>query len=278
MRDRNSSRFDRRTVLRLLGSGPVLALAGCSGEGGDDTDTPTATPSDTVPEQYRTATAIGGQARDPDGLSTKDAVSYQAEPSDGQRCSDCRFYIEDRNGDGQGACAIVEGEIDPEGYCVSYVSVQNDDSGDGTASLSAVDVPDDASCAVCDMQVANFPKWNGQAVHEDDTRAFFCTAGCATTYHAAPDEFADTDVAVAGLWVRDFDSRELIDGTEAAYALETDSDRVDDPMRLNPAPFASQDAAVAYVDAVDHLSESDIVDVSAFDRELASQYRERFLD
>jgi nitrous oxide reductase accessory protein NosL len=277
MRDRNSGRFDRRTVLRLLGGVPVLALAGCSGNGGEGTDTRTATPSDTVPERYHSATAIGGQQRDQDGLSTKDAVSYQAEPSEGQRCSDCRFYIEDRNGDGRGACAIVEGNIDPSGYCVSYVSVQDGDSGDGTASLSTVDVPDDASCAVCEMQVANFPEWNAQAVHDDDTRAFFCTAGCATTYYAVPDEFADTDVAVAGLWVRDFDSRDLIDGTEAAYALETDSDRVDDPMRLNPAPFASRGDAVEYVDAVDYLSESDVVDISAFDRDLASQYREQFL-
>jgi len=279
MSRRDTSQYDRRTLLRLLGSGSALALAGCGGDGGDggdgadDTGTPTETPSDTVPEQYRTATALGGQQRDPNGLSTKDAVSYQSQPKDGQQCSGCRFYIEDQNGDGQGACAIVEGNIDPSAYCVSYAPVQ-----DGGSSQSAVAVPDDARCAVCDMKVANFPEWNAQAVHDDDTRAFFCTSGCATTYYAVPDRFAETDAPVAGLWVRDFESRDLVDGTTAVYALETDSDRVDDPMRLNPAPFASREDAVAYVDAVDYLSESDIVDLSAFDRDLASRYRAGFLD
>jgi hypothetical protein len=151
---------------------------------------------------------------------------------------------------------------------------------DDASSQQAVDVPDGESCAVCGMDVSKsqFADWNGQAVHTDETRAFFCTSGCATTYYAVPAAFADTDADVAGLWVHDFDTTELVDGADAYYALETDSDRVSDPMRLNPAPFAERSDAVDYVDQVDYLSEEDVVELSAFDRELASQYRGRFLE
>ncbi|RXK49229.1 nitrous oxide reductase accessory protein NosL [Halorientalis pallida] len=148
----------------------------------------------------------------------------------------------------------------------------------GEASLEPVDIPADATCAVCGMKAANFSDWNAQAVHEDDRRASFCTAGCATTYYAVPEEFAQTDAAVAALWVTDLETREFVDGTEAFFALETDSDRLEDPMRLNPAPFANRADAVAYVDAVEYLTEDDIVDLSAFDRALAEQYRGTLLE
>ncbi|WP_248896819.1 high-potential iron-sulfur protein [Haloplanus halobius] len=122
---------ERRRLLALVGSGLATGLAGCGGGGGGATATSTATATATptasdggVPAAYETATSLDGTQRDPDALSSKDAVNYQAEPSDGQQCSDCRFYIEDKNGDGMGACAIVAGTIDPEGYCVSYAEYQ----------------------------------------------------------------------------------------------------------------------------------------------------------
>jgi hypothetical protein len=147
-------------------------------------------------------------------------------------------------------------------------------------SLAAVDIPDDASCAVCGMAAGKpkFSDWNAQAVHEDERRAYFCTSGCATTYYAVPDQFAETDAVIAGLWVTGFESGEFVDATAASFALETDSDRVDDPMRLNPAPFADRAEAVEYVDAVEYLSEDDIVELSAFDRDLAERYRKMHLE
>lgn len=147
-----------------------------------------------------------------------------------------------------------------------------------TDSVEAVDVPEAASCAVCEMDVAKFDDWNAQALHEDDTRAFFCSSGCAVTYHVAPATFAETDAAVAGLWVRDLETRNLIDGTDAHYALETKGDRLEDPMMVNPAPFAAREDAVAYVDAVDYLTSEDVVQLSAFDRALAGEYRGKFLE
>jgi len=150
----------------------------------------------------------------------------------------------------------------------------------GEGSLSAVDIPDDASCAVCGMAAgkSKFSDWNAQAVHEDERRAYFCTSGCATTYYAVPDQFAETDAAIAGLWVTGFESGEFVDGTTASFALETDPDRIDDPMRLNPAPFADRADAVEYVDAVEYLTEDDIVELAAFDRELAERYRGTLLE
>jgi hypothetical protein len=49
-------------------------------------------------------------------------------------------------------------------------------------------------------------------------------------------------------------------------------------MRLNPAPFADRVDAVAYVEAVDYLTTDDVVELDAFDRELAGRYRSRFLE
>jgi len=129
---------DRRRMLALIGSGLTAGLAGCGGGGGGgggDEATATATATDTpsgggdggdggVPAEYETATSIGGTERNPDALSAKADVNYQEQPNDGQQCSNCQFYIEDKNGDGMGACAIVAGTINPEGYCVSYAEYQ----------------------------------------------------------------------------------------------------------------------------------------------------------
>ena len=122
MRDRPEA-IDRRRVLALLGTGVATGLAGCSGGDGGGDDTTTADDGgDGVPAEYETATSLGGTERDPGALSAQADVNYQAEPSDGQQCSGCRYYIEDKNGDGVGACAIVEGTIEPEGWCVSYAA------------------------------------------------------------------------------------------------------------------------------------------------------------
>lgn len=126
--DSRPTETDRRRLLALVGAGLTTGVAGCSGDGGDGSD-PTATAtttaaSDAVPSEYETATSLDGTERNPDALSSKDAVNYQSDPQDGQQCSGCRYYIEDKNGDGMGACAIVAGTIDPSAYCVSYAEYQ----------------------------------------------------------------------------------------------------------------------------------------------------------
>ena len=78
-----------------------------------------------VPSAYRTATSQGGTDRNPDSLQPKDAVEYQSQPKDSERCSGCRFYLSDENGDGLGACSVVEGYIEPKAWCVSYSPYQD---------------------------------------------------------------------------------------------------------------------------------------------------------
>ncbi|AFK21400.1 hypothetical protein E6P09_16520 (plasmid) [Haloferax mediterranei ATCC 33500] len=119
----------RRRFMWLTGTAAMAGLAGCSGDGGEtETEAPTTTTSASstggVPAAYATATSLDGTQRNPDSLSSQEAVSYQDQPKDGQQCSNCRFYIEDKNDDGLGACAIVEGKVAPDGYCVSYVAYE----------------------------------------------------------------------------------------------------------------------------------------------------------
>ena len=60
--------------------------------------------------------AVLGAARPAAAKTAKDAVAYQDEPKNGQKCVDCRWY-QPAEGDGPGACKLVEGEISPEGWC-----------------------------------------------------------------------------------------------------------------------------------------------------------------
>ncbi len=138
------ARDSRRRFLRLAGTAAVVGVAGCaggsgggSGDGGGDEsgDAGGGTGAGTegggdqqsggdLPDEYVTATAQDGTERSPDSVATKEAVMYQSEPKDGQQCTDCRFYIPDKNDDGLGACAVVEGTIEPQAWCSSYVEYE----------------------------------------------------------------------------------------------------------------------------------------------------------
>lgn len=126
--------------------------------------------------------------------------------------------------------------------------------------------------AVCAMEVADYPEWNAQLAHEDETGAFFCTSGCMVTYRLDPSEFDGSDSPIAGVWVTDFETGELVDGAEAYYVLEDDVDRMNEPMGLNPRPFADRADASAYVEA-HSLSEGDVVRLDAFDLDTVAIYR-----
>lgn len=148
-------RNSRRQFLAAVGVAATSALAGCSddddprdGPGSDGMrgdhhgDGPRGTDSTDggrhhhgdrhngdgrvgpVPETYETATALDGTVRDPGSLSSKRAVNYQSEPAENDRCAGCRYYIPDKDGDGLGACAVVAGRIEPDGWCASYVSLE----------------------------------------------------------------------------------------------------------------------------------------------------------
>lgn len=111
----------------------MAAIAVTATTGGEDT--PTVSLTDEVPSEYATATTQNGQQRDPDALSSKSDVNYQEQTNEGQQCSGCQFYIPDKNGDGIGACAIVEGNITPDAWCVSYVAAEDSDIREHIRSL-----------------------------------------------------------------------------------------------------------------------------------------------
>lgn len=47
--------------------------------------------------------------------ATKEALQYQDTPKNGQACKTCMHFLPETN-----ECKIVQGEISPEGWCVSY--------------------------------------------------------------------------------------------------------------------------------------------------------------
>jgi hypothetical protein len=48
----------------------------------------------------------------------KSDFSYQPKPKDGKRCANCRLYLVEP--DGKTGCAVVEGEVSPDGWCMAY--------------------------------------------------------------------------------------------------------------------------------------------------------------
>jgi hypothetical protein len=50
---------------------------------------------------------------------SKEAAKYQEQPKDGQRCDGCQLYIP-ADGDGPGACKVVEGDIAPDAWCTLF--------------------------------------------------------------------------------------------------------------------------------------------------------------
>ncbi len=129
------------------------------------------------------------------------------------------------------------------------------------------------SCPVCNMTPADYPQWQCQLAHEDGQGAVFDTPGCLFAYYAAP----PTDAAITDAWVTDFGSEDFVDGFEASYVLVTDSSAVpQETMNINPRPFEDDADAVDYLDEWDaeDLTEDDIVDLEAVDREIAAIYRE----
>lgn len=125
--------MERRNFIKTTGftAAGATSLAGCMGGDGDgdgtDGDGNETDGTDggqdlsgPVPEQYRTAESLSGTPRNPDSLQSKSASQYQSEPQGDQDCSNCTQYIPDKDGDGLGACALVEGKIEPAGWCALY--------------------------------------------------------------------------------------------------------------------------------------------------------------
>jgi hypothetical protein len=173
----------RQYLVAALGStATAAALSGCTGGGGaTETTEPETTAGDDaddgeegeddeeeeelpegvseeefergpVPEAYRTATSLGGEARDPNALVTKSAANFLEyddalevdahEP--GHCCANCEEFIPDQNGDRFGACAAVEGYIDGADWCGLWEPLPEPAVPDGLSEdeLPTAEVPD----------------------------------------------------------------------------------------------------------------------------------------
>jgi hypothetical protein len=59
--------------------------------------------------------AARGQAK-----ASKEAMQYQDQPKNGQTCDSCANWIPGPRPDAPGACQVVEGPINPKGWCIAY--------------------------------------------------------------------------------------------------------------------------------------------------------------
>ncbi|APW98761.1 hypothetical protein CHINAEXTREME_13630 [Halobiforma lacisalsi AJ5] len=154
-----------------------------------------------------------------------------------------------------------------------------DENTDDTPSVEeAVAFPEGRECTVCNMIVADHPDWNAQLVHEDGHREFFCSTGCLAAYYAVPETFDGPETEIEGVWVTDYESGDLVDASDASFVRVSDPDHVDDVMTRNPTPFADRDEAESFVGEFDAYDEDDILELSAFDRDLAEYYRGNLLE
>jgi hypothetical protein len=60
--------------------------------------------------QTATAEAKGSQAQ----------FKYQKTPSNGKKCSQCKFFLKGSSATANGSCTLVAGTISPNGWCIAY--------------------------------------------------------------------------------------------------------------------------------------------------------------
>ena len=53
--------------------------------------------------------------------ATKQAMQYQEQPKNGQKCDECLQFIPGAKQGGNGTCKVVEGPSSPNGWCAAYV-------------------------------------------------------------------------------------------------------------------------------------------------------------
>jgi anaerobic selenocysteine-containing dehydrogenase len=65
------------------------------------------------------ATQAAAQAK-----ASKQSMQYQDQPKNGQECDQCMHWIPGPKPDAQGQCKVVEGPINPKGWCAAFVKKQ----------------------------------------------------------------------------------------------------------------------------------------------------------
>ncbi|WP_254529932.1 nitrous oxide reductase accessory protein NosL [Natrinema gelatinilyticum] len=135
--------------------------------------------------------------------------------------------------------------------------------------------PEGHRCAVCGMPATKY-FGKGQLVHENGLAAVFDSPGCLFAYKVS----STPESPIAGAWTTDYETGDLIDATAAHFVLITDEEAADDPMGIDPRPYADREDAIAFLEEWDaeELTEDDIiVGLEEVDLEIASIYRENRL-
>ncbi|WP_425492159.1 high-potential iron-sulfur protein [Halovivax limisalsi] len=117
----------RRRLLYLAAGGSIAGLSGCLNLPPADGELAHREPpadyclddlEEDVPESERTSLSISGIDRKPPGeLTSKQEAGYVCHAVDGNLCGNCRFYIDDKNGDAIGACTEVAGQVRSVDWC-----------------------------------------------------------------------------------------------------------------------------------------------------------------
>src|SRR6056297_619334 len=129
---------------------------GEGGEGDGDEERPEGVSAEEfergpVPELYASATSLGGERRDAADLFAKadvgfaeyDEASAESGHQPGHCCANCADFVPDKNGDGFGACAAVEGYVDGADWCTVYEGLPEPEVPEGLTAdeLATAEVP-----------------------------------------------------------------------------------------------------------------------------------------
>ncbi|GAC1524338.1 MAG: hypothetical protein NVS2B8_08040 [Vulcanimicrobiaceae bacterium] len=75
--------------------------------------------------------ALAALTSEADAKAPQKAVMYQNAPKDGKKCNQCKFYIDAKKGQKNGACTQVAGAISPNGYCVVWAKGEHKQNDKG---------------------------------------------------------------------------------------------------------------------------------------------------
>ena len=70
-----------------------------------------------------TVVTLAAAPRTASAKAVREVFHYQEKPNDGKSCSSCNLFSPLL--DGTGSCAIVEGVIVPNGWCIAYAPRSN---------------------------------------------------------------------------------------------------------------------------------------------------------
>ena len=102
------------------------------------------------------------------------------------------------------------------------------------------------ACAVCGMQVANFPDWAAAVIYKDGFQAWFDGPKDLFTYLLDPGRYASKrkPADIASIQVRDYYALKHVDARPARFVLGSD---VLGPMGKELVPFASETSALEFL-------------------------------